>query len=135
MQHSLPSNYNVLHFLEGVQSHILFLLFKLEKFLMKGEEEQCMWGQTRCVKVGAVRNKHIVYLSHTLLQQSDSVNNNLLLNKNTSKSTVFSSELPQFQLKSPNVTKYIHFYLSGQLENKDPEKWNHFLKVFQENKL
>lgn len=22
------------------------------------------------------------------------------------------------------------FFLSGQLENKDPEKWNHFLKVF-----
>lgn len=72
MHHSLLSNYNVPHFLEGVQSYILFLLFKLEKFLMKGEEEQCMWGQTWCVKVGALRNEHIVYLSHTLFQQSDS---------------------------------------------------------------
>jgi len=30
--------------------------------------------------------------------------------------------------------EYIQFLL-GQLENKDPEEWNHFLKAFQENKL
>lgn len=39
MHHSLPSNYNVPHFLEGAQSHILFQLFKLEKFLMKDRDE------------------------------------------------------------------------------------------------